>query len=184
MDPFLLLLVLEPLLPRPAFGKVEVLFLWVVGNEVLSVSYVKRDHKSLRDDGIKDLTVIRASFTDSDEGVDGDSAATVGVVGDGKEGADVVLVEMEIKAALIGVNVREVGEVSARKVVPIGGSDVGIDVVADLVSGEGWPSADRSAAAWRTDWRRADKSTRDGQVDEGQKERAANGFIPNKSFLY
>lgn len=38
MDPVLLLLVLEPFLPGPAFGEIEGLFFRVMRNEVLSVS--------------------------------------------------------------------------------------------------------------------------------------------------
>lgn len=119
------------------------------------------------------MALICASLSDSDKRVDGDSAASVSVVGDGKEGSDVILVEVEIKAALIGVNVRKVGEIGVWKIVPIGGSDVGIDVVADLISGEGWSAAHWSASAGGTDRRRADESAGDGQMDKGQKEKSS-----------
>ena len=100
----------------------------------------------MRDNGISNFTLLGASFTDSDKGVDGDGVAMVCVVGDGKECAYVIFVEMEIKTTLVGVDVGNIGKVSIGKIVPIGGSDVGIDIVADLISGEGWCSADWSAA--------------------------------------
>jgi len=163
--PVVVLPVVEPSAAGPALSVVPVVLL--VRHQVLSGSEVQRDDEGLNADRQVDLAVIFAAVSHADEGVDGGPAREVDVVGDRQEGADVVLVEMEENASPSRVDVRNIGQEGSWQVVPVGGSDLGVNH-----SGSG-AATDRSACTGR-------KRRKGGRVGGGVDEGAGEGEVSKR----
>lgn len=173
MDAFLISLALEVHAPCPFFS--EVIVVVHMGDEVFSCSEIKRDDESLYGDRSGDLGIVSATSPHADEGIDGDLSGEVFIVGDGQEGTYIVLVEMQVETACLVVDVGNVGQEGIRQVVPVGGSDLGVNHTGRHTAGH-WSiseglEADRGTEGVVCRERSVDEGASEGELEEGHEDK-------------
>lgn len=131
---FQLLLPLEPLVSCPFGIPIEVLCGLFMRNKIFSISKINRNNKDLREDRKSNFFLSSASFSNSNKGVDDCFVGCKVEVGDGKEGSNIVLIEMQIDASSLRINMSNIGQESSWQIIPICSSDSLINLVSDLAT--------------------------------------------------